>query len=851
MELRRRATKALRDLLAAIARTAPLVVAIDDLHWGDAENAPLIEDLMRAPRAPVMLLVGSYRSEDGETSALVRALRASSVFSGAPAADDPVLPAVPERMELTVGELSQGESRELALTLLGRHDPVARVEAHAVARESHGNPFFINELVKHIRAGGGLSVNPESSPRIALSDVLRAHIDCLPSAARRLLEVVAVSGRPIGLLDACRAADLDPGTEGRTAALVLRGARLVRGTGRPQQDEVEPYHDWVRETMVAILAPEEIAAHHLRLALALESSGHADHEALAVHYQSAGRYEWAARHFARAADASSNLLAFAHAARLYRRALRLRPITADDGPAPRAEASRLRARLADALSSAGQADEAAEEYLLAADGCAGGDALELRRRASMQMLLGGHVEEGFALLRTVLTARGMSVPTGTTGTVLALFARRLRLRLRGLNFEPREPSEIAAEERSLIDLCWSAGAGLSIIDPLRGADFQTRGLLRALDAGDTYRIARALTLEAATISMRGASSRPRAEALITRTENIARDLDNPHLEGLLDLARGIAALMVGRWREAYEWFLEAEPVLRSRCTEVAWELNATHNLSLWALTHLGDLNALRNRWAGLVQEAYGRGDQYAVTTLNTYYMALLRLADDDPVPARQALDQVMQRWSHHGYHIQHSAALRAATAVSLYEGQGDEAWRRVVADWKSYRRSLLPRVQLLRIQFTELRGRCALAATLSSADAAPLLREARRAIKALTREGIPWADAHAVALRSGIAYRTGDLPLSATLLREASGLYAAADMRLCQLIAHRRAGQILGIQDRDGLFDASNVALTALGVRDPASFSRIFLPWAEDLEEPSTLNGEERRKTPLPAPRSR
>ncbi len=41
------------QLLAAIAHTTPLVIAIDDLHWGDVENALLIEELLRPPRAGV------------------------------------------------------------------------------------------------------------------------------------------------------------------------------------------------------------------------------------------------------------------------------------------------------------------------------------------------------------------------------------------------------------------------------------------------------------------------------------------------------------------------------------------------------------------------------------------------------------------------------------------------------------------------------------------------------------------------------------------------------------------------------------------------------------------------------
>ncbi len=816
-QMRRRAVAALRDLLGAISRSNPLVVAIDDLQWGDPENAVLIEDLIRPPAAPVMLLIGSFRTDDAEDSPLVRILQRSD-FEG------------PERRELTVGALTNVESRELALALLGRNDAVSRAAAHVVARESQGNPYFIDELVKYIQAGEDLTNRGAPAGQIALDEVLWRRVLRLSAGERLLLELVAVSGRPISLLDACQAAGL--GVEGRASSAALRAARLLRGTFRPLCDEVETYHDWVRETVVAHLPAEVVEGHHLRLARVLEAGGRADPETLAVHYQGGGRPDRAAENYALAADKAAATLAFFHAAKLYRRALELR------ASRPDAESVRLRTCLGDALANAGRGREAAHEYQLASSSAPAAVGLELKRRAAMQLLISGHVDDGFALLRTVLDTRRMNVPRSPLGALLALGRRRAWLRLRGLKFTPRDATQVSAEDLSLIDLCWSAGAGLSIIDPVRGADFQTRGLLLALKAGEPYRVARALALEASTVSLGGVKSAARAEALRVEAETVARSLDSPHLDGLLSLSRGVSALMSGRWKEATRWFNRAEPILRNRCTGVAWELDTTHNLLLSALAQLGDLPELRRRWPVYLKEARERGDLYAVTTMNTYYMALLKLADDEPAQALAETTEVMARWSQRGYHIQHSAALRSRAAIALYRDRPDLAWEQIQAEWPAYRASLLPRIQWLRVLMTELHARVALAVAETTLISEPLLREAERDAASLEHEGAGWAGAHATLIRAGIAAARGEARNAISLLHKAIDGYEAADMRLHASVARRCAGQILGGEPGRALIKQADEALIALGVRAPSSFASIFSPGHFDAaNKTSTVGG--------------
>ena len=274
-ELRIRVFAGLRELLERLGRRTNLVLMIDDLHWADVDSAVLLADLIYTPDPPILLFLGSYRVEDADQNRFLQILTQAREKD----------PTVVHHRDLAVEALTQAESRELALVLLGRDDTQARAQAHIIARESAGNPLFIDELVKHLQAGAPAG-DLDAAASIDLETVLWSRIQALPSDAQRLLEVVAVAGRPIRESLAFRAAEL--GVGGRVALAKLRSERLVRGLGPAQLDQIETYHTRVRETFLTHLSPACRRSCHDRLARVLEVDGQIDPEVLAEHFLGAG-----------------------------------------------------------------------------------------------------------------------------------------------------------------------------------------------------------------------------------------------------------------------------------------------------------------------------------------------------------------------------------------------------------------------------------------------------------------------------------------------------------------------------------------------------------------------------------
>ena len=817
-ETRRLAALALRRLLSRVAGIAPLVLAIDDLQWGDADSTSLLLDVLAPPDPPPLLLLVGYRSEEASSVHLATALR-RKMTHGEPVGDV---------RELWVGPLGPSEARALTRALFPApeggfaEEPVG---VAAIARESGGNPFFVQELVRHARATGDFA-----GGTISLDEALRQRIEGLPAPPRRLLEVIAVAGRPIGVEAVERAA----GVAAAGALSILRAASLVKSRGRggadaeldasPEQRaipragggerELEPFHDRIRTAVLARLTPEDVARHSLALALSLEAAGTADPESLLVYFEAGGDAARARACAEIAAVRAEAALAFDRAAALYRRAL--------DGAA---DPLPLRIKLADALAHVGRGEEAGHAYLDAAD-CAPPDAaVDLRRRAAEQLLRAGHLDEGLAVVRAVLEAVDLSMPETPARAFASLVYRRARLSLRGFDFAARD--DVSAAELTRIDVCWSVGHGLFGVDLVRSADFHARHLLLALRAGEPYRIARALALEGSFAASEGGKAGPaRADRLIARAVEIAEHIDNLHAIAWTAAAQASAAFYLQRFRDTVELTDRAIALFRDTSAEIVWELGTmVCFLQLPALWFLGRLDEIARSLPAYLKEAEDLGALYNLTSLRTLMVPRLLLSQDRPLEARRESGAAIARWSaRHGWHAQHLCDLYTRTHAALYMGDGVGAQEEMDRSARDLEQSLLLRVEAVRIDVTYLRGSAAVAAAPRGGEGARSLKAAERDARALSREVRPYAHTLARALQASVARERGLLDRAVALYAEAALGFDALDMGLHAAAMRWRHGEVVLGEEGRALLDGADAWLREAGVVRPDRIVAMLAP---------------------------
>ncbi len=254
------AGRSVRMVLEAVAATRPVVFHLTDLHWADDVVLRMVDGLLRRMSRLPFTIVATARHTLSER------------WRPAPGRHN--------AFELTIDPLGETAAEELLDSLLP--DTVSTEQRSELLGRAGGNPFFLEELVALVNAGGELGRALPGN----LRGLIAARLDLLEDGARRLLEDASVLGG-----------------QGSVAALQMMSAEK-----RGVDDVTEPLrtlvladllsvdeHEWtfrselIRDVVYSRLTKTDRSLSHYGVAAFIESrSGNrSDAATVAYHYRQA------------------------------------------------------------------------------------------------------------------------------------------------------------------------------------------------------------------------------------------------------------------------------------------------------------------------------------------------------------------------------------------------------------------------------------------------------------------------------------------------------------------------------------------------------------------------------------
>lgn len=296
--------RAFEDWLLAECTAQPVLLVLEDLHWGDLPSVKFIDSAIRAVHDRPLMVLALARPEVKDLFPDIFAERGVQ--------------------ELHLKELSRKASEKLVRQVLGEsttHDAVAQIVSTA-----GGNAFYLEELIRSVSASwaGVPSTHPEvdavgrpgndSRPRSTIGPMalpetvltmVQARLEALEPEARRVLRAASVFGQTFwrGAVVALLAGeDNDAHVTAWLDELCVREivSRRDETKFRGEQEYVFR-HAFVAEAAYSMLTDKDRGVGHKLAAQWLEKVGESEAVVLAEHLERGGESKRAITFYRRAA----------------------------------------------------------------------------------------------------------------------------------------------------------------------------------------------------------------------------------------------------------------------------------------------------------------------------------------------------------------------------------------------------------------------------------------------------------------------------------------------------------------------------------------------------------------------
>lgn len=322
-EERRYTFNSISRYMRRAAAVRPIMLVLDDLHWGDESTLLLLEHLALNLHDVPVLIVGTYRDVELAVSRPLSRTLETLVRQRA-------------AQRLGLKRLSEQDVAAMLHRLSGSEPPQPLVAA--IYSETEGNAFFVEEVFRHLLeegklldAGGiwrsGLQIEELDVPE-GVRLVIGRRLERLRAETRKVLTVAAVIGRVFefdllpAITDLSELDPLDAMDEAERAHLIT----AMKGRD-PRYSFV---HELVRQTLLTDISLPRRQRLHLQIAEAIETK-HASNldrytSDLAHHLYQAGAAadpEKTVSYLIRAGDHAQSIAASEDALRGYEGALSL------------------------------------------------------------------------------------------------------------------------------------------------------------------------------------------------------------------------------------------------------------------------------------------------------------------------------------------------------------------------------------------------------------------------------------------------------------------------------------------------------------------------------------------------
>ncbi len=571
---RYRLFEAVVGLLTELSRQAPVLLVLDDLQWADRPTLLLLRHLARATNPARVLILGAYRSSE----------RRGDTFNNALAE----LQRDRLASQLDIRGLSEAETAELVRLRAG--ETPSRSFARALYEETEGNPFFVEEIVRHLLEAG-VHVGSASASELqrfglpeGVKQVIAWRLGRLEAPVVELLRVAAVIGRDVDAALLERVVLL--AEEEFLSALdeALAAGLLVESDETPGSYVFS--HALIRETLYEGMSVPRRARIHKRVGEAIEAAQGRRQERylpeLAHHFTRGVAdeedAEEAITYALRAAAQATTMLAHEEAAEHYARALDVQGRFQPDAIARRCE---LLLALGEARVRGGERAQASSAFREAA-------------------ALAEQLEDGAALARAAVGASRRYVqPPGVVDTeLIAMIERALEL----------EPERTLMRVRLLACLC---GAIYYSPDRDRMQALSQEAIDIATELGDPE--ARAYACGARRRVLWDAPHLQERIEVSTEMLTLARQIGNIELQ-LQAHAWLVVDLLERGDRDAVDAQMEAFAVGADRLRQSLFEWTSIVWQAMWAL-----LAGALDRADRLASEALAAGAPAEAVTASQYF----------------------------------------------------------------------------------------------------------------------------------------------------------------------------------------------------------------------------------------